>query len=113
MRTRNKCGRDRTQFDPGSGPSADTALVSEAIYCRYGAVYKAKICDPFSRLIVNWLHMLHCTVVITLGNLVSFPSYVLLPCAYDIYYDYADLLLISLLLHALINATCAGTRLYR
>ena len=26
MRTRNKCGRDRTQFDPGSGPSADTAL---------------------------------------------------------------------------------------
>ena len=26
MRTRRKCGRDRTQFDPGSGPSADTAL---------------------------------------------------------------------------------------
>ena len=43
----------------------------------------------------------------------SFPSYVLLPCAYDICYDYAVLLLISLLLHALINATCAGTRLYR
>ena len=30
-----------------------------------------------------------------------------------IYYVYAVLLLISLLLHALINATCAGTRLYR
>ena len=28
MKTRNKCGRDRTQFDPGSSPSADTALVS-------------------------------------------------------------------------------------
>ena len=35
---------------------------------------------------------------------------VLLPCAYDIYYDYAVLLLISLSLNALINATCAGTR---
>ena len=23
----------------------------------------------------SWLHILHCTVVITLGNLVSFPSY--------------------------------------
>ena len=31
----------------------------------------------------------------------------------NIYYDYAVLLLVSLLLHALINATCAGTRLYR
>ena len=51
--------------------------------------------------------------MITFGNLASFPSYVFLPCAYDIYYDYAVLLLISLLLHALINATCAGTRLYR
>ena len=28
-------------------------------------------------------------------------------------YDYAVLLLVSLLLHALINATCVGTRLYR
>ena len=32
---------------------------------------------------------------------------------YIIIYDYAVLLLISLLPHALINATCAGTRLYR
>ena len=31
---------------------------------------------------------------------------------YNIYYDYAVLLLISLLVHALINATSAGTRLY-
>ena len=31
----------------------------------------------------------------------------------NIYYDYAVLLLVSFLLHALINATCAGTRLYR
>ena len=45
-------------------------------------------------LLCSWLHMLHCTVVITEGNLASFPSYVLLPCAYDIYYDYAVLLLI-------------------
>ena len=30
----------------------------------------------------------------------SVGSDVLLPCAYDIYYDYAVLLLISLLLHA-------------
>ena len=52
------------------------------------------------RLLLSWLHMLHCTVVITLGNLASFPS---LPCAYNIYYDYAVLLLISLLLHI---ATC-------
>ena len=27
-------------------------LVSEAMYCRYGAVYKVKICDHYSRLIV-------------------------------------------------------------
>ena len=27
-------------------------LVGEAIYCRYGAVYKAKICDHYSRIIV-------------------------------------------------------------
>ena len=32
--------------------------------------------------------MLHCTVVITLGNLPSFPSYILLPCEYDIHYAY-------------------------
>ena len=30
-----------------------------------------------------------------------------------LYYDYAVLLLVSLLLHTLINATCDGTRLYR
>ena len=53
------------------------------------------------------------TVVLTLGNLASFPSYSCL-----VYYDYAVLLLISLLInyiyiHALINANCAGTRLYR
>ena len=34
-----------------------------------------------SKLMFSWLHMLHCTVVTTLGNLASFPS---LPCAYDI-----------------------------
>ena len=37
----------------------------------------------------------------------------LMLCAYDIYYDYAVLLLIKLLLHVLIYATCAGLRLYR
>ena len=42
------------------------------------------------------------------GNLVSFP----MPCVYDTMI-YAVLLLISLLLYTLINATCAGTRLYR
>ena len=26
-------------------------------------------------LLFSWLHILHCTVVITLGNLASFPSY--------------------------------------
>ena len=26
-------------------------------------------------LLFRWLHILHCTVVITLGNLASFPSY--------------------------------------
>ena len=42
-------------------------------------------------------------------------SWVKWPREPNIYYDYAVLLLVSLLLHvhALINATCAGTRLYR
>ena len=71
---------------------------------------QSKIVTTTLGLLFSWLHMLHCTVVITLGNLASFPSYVLLPCAYDIYYYYAVLLLISVLLHALINATCAGAR---
>ena len=39
--------------------------------------------------------------------------WVKLPREPNIYYGYAVLLLVSLLLHALINATCAGTRLYR
>ena len=36
-------------------------------------------------------------------------SWVKWPREPNIYYDYAVLLLVSLLLHALINATCAGT----
>ena len=40
--------------------------------------------------------VLHCRVVITLGNLYSLIPKLLLPCVYD--YDYAFLLLISLLL---------------
>ena len=40
-------------------------------------------------------------------------SWVKWPREPNIYYDYAVLLLVSRLLHALINATCAGTRLYR
>ena len=40
-------------------------------------------------------------------------SWVKWPGAPNIYYDYAVLLLVSLLLHALIKATCVGTRLYR
>ena len=34
-------------------------------------------------LLSSWLYILHCTVVITLENLASFPSYILLPCVYD------------------------------
>ena len=35
-----------------SGLQSNHHLVSEAIYCRYGAVYKAKICDHYSGFIV-------------------------------------------------------------
>ena len=28
---RNKCGRDKTGFDPGSGPSVDTALIPSLV----------------------------------------------------------------------------------
>ena len=42
-------------------------------------------------LLFSWLHILHCTVVISLGNLTSIPSYSCLV--------YAVLLLISLLLY--------------
>ena len=38
--------------------------------------------DYTLRLLFSWLHILHCTVVITLGNLASF-SKLLLPCVYD------------------------------
>ena len=48
-------------------------------------------------LLFSSLHILHCTVVITLGNLASFPSY------FCLVYDYAVLLLISLLLYTCIN----------
>ena len=34
-------------------------------------------------LLFTWLHILHCTVVITLGNLSSFPSYSCLVLNYD------------------------------
>ena len=43
------------------------------------------------------------------GSTVSWVKWLREP---NIYYDYAVLLLVSLLLHALINATRAGTRLY-
>ena len=65
--------------------------------------------------------MLHCTVVITLGNLASFPSYIVLPCAYDIYYDKHQVsegvfyigdhsCVYSYYIHVLINTTCAGEK---
>ena len=79
-----------------------------------GAVYKAKICDHYSIVQLATHAALHSTN--HFGDLASLPiaSYILLPCAYDIYYDYAVLLwLVSYYIHALINATCAGTRLYR
>ena len=40
-----------------------------------------KICDHY---LFSWLHILHCTVVIILGNLYSINPKLLLPC---VYYD--------------------------
>ena len=44
------------------------ALHKTIDYCKYGAS------DHYLGLLFSWLHTLHCTVVITLGNLPSFPS---------------------------------------
>ena len=44
-----------------------------------------KICDTMYTLGLAAIHILHCTVVITLGNLASFPSYSCL--VYNNYYD--------------------------
>ena len=59
-------------------------------------------------LLFSWLHILHCTVVIILGNLASIPSYSCLV--------YMMLWLCSFItdyIYTCINVTCAGTRLYR
>ena len=41
-----------------------------------------KICATTLCLLFSWLHILHCTVVIILGNLASIPSYIHLPWQY-------------------------------
>ena len=63
--------------------------------------YSLKSVTTTLGFLFSWLHnytALHSSI--TLGNLASFPSYSCI--VYN--YDYA---------HALINATCAGPRLYR